>query len=260
MELSLALVELWAKQAGEIVRMSYGKGHSIGYKTDSDLVTECDQQTEDFLVSLIQQHFPTHSIIGEENGHQAGIPTARWIIDPVDGTTNFAHGFPYFCVSLAFVDEIGSLYGVVYDPIHDECFSAERGKGAFLNGHPIHVSSTQELKKSLLVTGFSHNLHEHVDRNVRLFSELNALSRATRRLGAAALNMANVAAGRLDAYWELLVKPWDIAAGLLIVREAGGTATRVDGSGDLLTPPCSILVSTPAIHTELVETIQSITD
>lgn len=255
MELTLSLVELWTKQAGEIVKMGWGKTHAIGYKTDSDLVTEIDRQTEEFLVNLIQTHFPEHSIIGEENGHQAGNPVARWIIDPVDGTTNYAHGLPYFCVSVAFVDAEGTKFGVIYDPVHAECFTAERGKGAFLNGQPIHVSETQELKRAMLVTGFSHNQHEHVDRNLELFAEMNEASRAMRRLGSAALNMANVAAGRMDGYWELLVKPWDIAAGLLIVREAGGMATRIDGSDDLLTPPCTILVCPPALHAELMERI-----
>lgn len=235
--------------------MGWGKTHAIGYKTDSDLVTEYDKLTEDFLLSLIQTHFPDHSIIGEENGQQAGNPVARWIIDPIDGTTNYAHGLPYFCISVAFVDEAGTKYGVIYDPVHDECFTAERGQGAFLNGQPIHVSQTTEMKRALMVTGFSHNLDEHVDRNTELFAQMNTASRAMRRMGAAALNMANVAAGRMDAYWELLIKPWDIAAGLLIVREAGGIVTRVDGSDDLLTPPCSILCSTPALHAELVERI-----
>ena len=256
MELTLDLVELWTRQAGEIVKMGWGKTHEIGYKTDSDLVTEYDKRTEDFLVGLIQTHFPEHSIIGEENGHQAGNPVARWIIDPIDGTTNYAHGLPYFCISVAFVDEEGSKLGVIYDPAHDECFSAERGKGAFLNGQPIHVSQTQEMKRALMVTGFSHNLDEHVDRNIELFQEMNESVRAMRRMGAAALNMANVAAGRMDAYWELLVKPWDIAAGLLIVREAGGIATRIDGSSDtILEPPCDILCCTPALHDEMVKRI-----
>ena len=255
MELSLSLVELWTKQAGEIVKMGWGRTHEIGYKTDSDLVTEYDKRTEDFLVNLIQSNFPEHSIIGEENGHQAGNPVARWIVDPIDGTTNYAHGLPYFCVSVAFVDEEGSKYGVIYDPVGDECFSAERGKGAWLNGNPIHVSQTEEMKRALMVTGFSHNLDEHVDRNIELFQEMNEAVRAMRRMGSAALNMANVAAGRMDAYWELLVKPWDIAAGLLIVREAGGTVTRIDGSDNLLEPPCDILCCTPALHAEMMKRI-----
>ena len=255
MELSLSLVELWTKQAGEIVKMGWGRTHEIGYKTDSDLVTEYDKMTEDFLVNLIQSNFPEHSIIGEENGHQAGNPVARWIVDPIDGTTNYAHGLPYFCVSVAFVDEEGSKYGVIYDPVGDECFSAERGKGAWLNGNPIHVSQTEEMKRALMVTGFSHNLDEHVDRNIELFQEMNEAVRAMRRMGAAALNMANVAAGRMDAYWELLVKPWDIAAGLLIVQEAGGTVTRIDGSDNLLEPPCDILCCTPALHAEMMKRI-----
>lgn len=255
MELSLSLVELWTKQAGEIVKMGWGRTHDIDYKADSDLVTEFDRMTEEFLANLIQTNFPDHSIYGEEGGQQDGNPNARWIIDPIDGTTNYAHGLPYFCVSVAFVDEVGSKFGVIYDPMGNECFSAERGKGAWLNGQPIHVSQTQELKRALMVTGFSHNLHEHVDRNIELFQEMNESVRAMRRMGAAALNMANVAAGRMDGYWELLVKPWDIAAGLLIVREAGGTVTRIDGSDNLLEPPCDILCCTPALHKEMMKRI-----
>ena len=256
MELTLPLVEQWARQAGEILRTGFGKRHTIDYKSDYDLVTEIDQQSEDFLFSQIRENFPTHAIIGEENGEQAGNFNARWYIDPVDGTTNYAHGFPYFCVSLAFVDEQGSRLGVIYDPIHDECFAAERGGGAFLNGERMSVSLTKDIQQALMVTGFSHNQADMLERNLRLFAELNMATQAMRRFGSAALNMANVAAGRLDGYYELAVKPWDIAAGVLIAREAGGLVSRVDGEGDLLSTPCSVAVTNSHLHNVLLAMVR----
>jgi myo-inositol-1(or 4)-monophosphatase len=256
MDLTLQVVERWARQAGAILQTGFGKRHTIDFKSDYDLVTEIDQQAEDFLFSQIRKHFPTHTIIGEENGEQAGNFDARWYIDPVDGTTNYAHGFPYFCVSLAFVDEQGSRLGVIYDPIHDECFTAERGGGAFLNGERMSVSSTKDMLQALMVTGFSHNQADTLERNLRLFAELNRETQAIRRFGSAALNMANVAAGRLDGYYELAVKPWDIAAGALIAREAGGLVSRVDGEGDLLNMPCSVAVTNPHLHNTLLAMVR----
>ena len=257
MELTLAQVELWAKQAGLLLKQGFGERHEVGFKTDNDLVTEIDQRTEAFLIDQIHQFFPSHSIVGEENGNFEGDQSACWYIDPVDGTTNYAHGFPYFCVSLGFSDDEGSKFGVVYDPMRDDCFSAERGKGAFLNGQPIHTSRVDTLKRALLVTGYSHNWYEHVDHNNELFIKLNQEAQAVRRMGSAALNLANVAAGRLDAYWELLIKPWDIGAGLLIVREAGGVVSRADGSQeDLLAEPGSIIAAAPGIYAALLAEIQ----
>ena len=257
MELTLEQIELWAKQAGLILKQGFGKQHEIGFKTESDLVTEVDRQAEAFLIGQIQQAFPEHKIIGEENGTIKGDQTACWYIDPVDGTTNYAHGFPYFCVSLGFADQTGSKFGVIYDPIADECFSAERGKGAFLNGQSISVSGVDDLKRSLLVTGYAHNEPEMLDHNNELFIRLNERGQALRRMGSAAMNLANVAAGRLDAYWELVIKPWDIGAGLLIVREAGGIVSRSDGSQEeLLNPPCSIIAAAPGVYEALLEAVQ----
>ncbi|NSW53054.1 MAG: inositol monophosphatase [Anaerolineae bacterium] len=252
MEPTLAQCILWARQAGQILRAGYGARHTIGFKTDNDLVTEFDRKAEAFLIAQIRGDFPEHTIVGEEGGNHAGSEDDTWYIDPVDGTTNFAHGLPYFCVSLGYSDGEGCRLGVVYDPIADECFAAERGRGAYLNDQPIHVSDISQLKRALVVTGFSHNEWEYVGVNNQLSERINARAQSLRRMGSSALNQAYVAAGRMDAYWELLVKPWDIGAGILIVREAGGIVTRMDGSqGGMLQPPCNIIASTPGIYQEL---------
>lgn len=261
MEPTLSQIIHWARQAGAILREGVGKRHTIGFKTDSDLVTEIDQRTEAFIIEQIRGQFPDHTIVGEESGRLEGHARACWYIDPVDGTTNYAHGLPYFCVSIAFADEMGSRLGVVYDPMLDEMFSAERGKGAWLNDRPIHVSDVQELKRALVVTGFSHNEPEVTRVNNVLSALVNDRVQSLRRMGSSALNQAYVAAGRMDAYWELLVKPWDIGAGVLLVQEAGGTVTRLHGSQEgLLEPPCDLLAAAPAIYEELSELLSQPVD
>ncbi|MBN2047243.1 MAG: inositol monophosphatase [Anaerolineaceae bacterium] len=255
MEPTLQQLVLWARQAGEILRAGFGQRLEIGYKADHDLVTQIDQESEAFLVDQIRRFFPSHDIVGEESGATARGSRSCWYIDPLDGTTNFAHRLPYFCVSLAYVRDGESELGVIYDPMRDECYSAERGKGAWLNGARIQVSDTGDLKQCLLVTGFSHNIDRNHDRNISLYSKINRQTQGVRRLGAAALNMAYVAAGRLEGYWELEVKTWDIAAGMLLIREAGGVVSKVDGSGTMLAEPISVIAATPFTHPFLLQNL-----
>ena len=245
---SLTDLERLARQAGDILRANFGRRQTIDHKGIVDLVTEVDRQTEAFLVSQIRRRFPSHRILAEESGGQAGEDCCLWFIDPLDGTVNYAHGVPIFSVSLAFQENEKMRFGVVYDPMQDECFSAEAGRGAWLNGEPIHVSNTSDLDNSLLVTGFPYDIRENPDNNLDYYSRFSLLSQAVRRLGSAALDLSYVACGRFEGFWELRLSPWDVAAGALIVQEAGGLVTNIHGGGDYLSPQQSILASNPYIH------------
>jgi myo-inositol-1(or 4)-monophosphatase len=238
----------WAAEAGEIIRAGYGKVHDISYKGRIDLVTETDHTSEDLIIGHIRQEFPDHSIITEESGKLAGLSSQRWFIDPLDGTVNYSHGMPFFGVSLAYAENGQVQLGVIYNPIHNECFSAERGKGAWLNGTPIHVKDPPDQLHSLLVTGFPYDMWENPDNNLDNFIALSRLSQGVRRMGSAALDLCYVAAGWLDGYWEIRIKPWDIAAGALIVEEAGGVVTKLNGDPNYMQPPYDILASTPNLH------------
>lgn len=242
----------WARGAGAILREGYGKQHDITRKGRIDLVTEMDQASEVYLIERIHASFPDHSIDTEESGLLAGDNPACWYIDPLDGTTNYAHAVPIFVVSLAFAIKGQIVLGVVYDPMRDECFSAARGEGAWLNGAPIHVSATQEMQHSLLVTGFPYEPLPDGRDNLAQFSHFTRISQGVRRLGAAASDLCYVACGRFEGYWELTLRPWDFAAGALIVEEAGGRVTRTDGSPDILRPPYSIIAGNLPIHTQML--------
>jgi myo-inositol-1(or 4)-monophosphatase len=248
MKPTLDLLTTWAAEAGEIIRAGYGKAHDISYKGRIDLVTETDHTSEDLIIGHIRQEFPDHSIITEESGKLAGLSSQRWFIDPLDGTVNYSHGMPFFGVSIAYAENGQVQLGVIYNPIHNECFSAERGKGAWLNGAPIHVSEAAELIDSLLVTGFPYDLLSSAMHNIDYFGYFSRRSQGVRRLGSAALDLCYVAAGRLDGYWELSIKDWDIAAGALIAQEAGAMVSKVDGSTELLSPPNSILAANPSLY------------
>jgi myo-inositol-1(or 4)-monophosphatase len=248
------VIEL-AKGAGDIVRAGYGRAHQVGHKGAIDLVTEVDHQSEDYLVASIRQRFPQHSIITEEAGALDGQARCRWYIDPLDGTVNYSHGLQIFCVSVGYAEDGKLLLGAIYDPMHDECYAAEAGKGAFLNGEPIHVAGTPDLGHSLLVTGFAYDLWER-DTNLDNFIYFSKRTQAVRRLGSAALDLCFVAAGRLDGYWEINIKSYDIAAGALIVQEAGGRATKISGSADILTSPYDIVAANPVLHGELLKHLQ----
>ena len=234
-----------ARHAGGLLRDGYGKRHAINHKGRIDMVTEMDRLSEDYLVGQIRANFPGHTIDTEESGLIAGQEGCCWYIDPLDGTTNYAHHVPIFSVSLAYAENGQTRLGVVYDPMRDELFSAERGQGAWLNGMPIHVSDTQELLHSLLVTGFPYDSGQT---NLDHFAHFTRLTQGVRRLGSAALDLCSVAAGRFDGFWEVTLKAWDIAAGALIVEEAGGRATKLYGEADILQSPVSILAGNPTIH------------
>lgn len=187
------------------------------------MVTEVDQACEDLIVASLRKYYPDHNILAEEGGDQESHESDyQWVIDPLDGTTNFVHGFPAYCVSIGLQYQNQPLVGVIYDPLRDELFSAAKGSGAFLNGNPISVSSTDSLGKSLLATGFPYANDETFDLNMKLWVQIYGQTQGLRRAGAAALDMAWTACGRLDGYWEFNLKPWDIAAGTLLVTEAGG--------------------------------------
>jgi len=203
----------------------------ISLKGEKDLVTEIDRESERLIVGHLRNRFPDHGIIAEEGEYPPGTAPYRWIIDPLDGTTNYAHGFPWFCVSIALESQGELLAGVIYNPMHDELFTATRGNGAYRNGERIAVSGRSPLKSSLLGTGFPYDCATDGENNFTNFIAFQKAARGIRRAGAAALDLAYVAAGRLDGFWELKLKPWDVAAGVLLVREAGGVVTTFDGSG-----------------------------
>jgi myo-inositol-1(or 4)-monophosphatase len=213
-----------ARQAGDVLMKHLGKLSHIDQKSmPGDLVTEADRESEDGILALLKQHFPAHDILAEESGlHQNKQSNFCWIIDPLDGTTNYAHQFPMFNVSIALFEKDKPIVGVVYDPFHQELFHALRGGGAYLNDSLIYVSKISSLAKSLLATGFAYDRTQTKDNNYAEFCKLTDMTQGVRRAGAAALDLAYVAAGRLDGYWERGLKPWDMAAGMLLVEEAGG--------------------------------------
>jgi myo-inositol-1(or 4)-monophosphatase len=233
----LRTAETIAREAGALLREFYHRGVRTEYKGDVDLVTEADRASEKLIVSRLKDAFPTHGIYGEE-GTRSGLDAEfRWYVDPLDGTTNFAHGFPAFCVVLGCEqrrsglkpDEDGEMVaGVVYDPLRDEMFSGAKGEGATLNGELIHVSKTKALAESLMATGFPSQ-KRHRSPNIHFYQEFTLRSHGVRRVGSAALDMAYVACGRLEAFWEFQLNPWDTSAGFLLVEEAGGTVTHFDG-------------------------------
>jgi len=248
MEPTIVELKTWACQAGKILRELYGTHHQIQHKGLVDLVTEADHRSEDYLLSEIRQHYPSHMIITEESGLIKGQAERCWFLDPLDGTINYAHNVPLFAVSIGYAEHGEMQAGVVYNPMSEECFSAETGQGAWLNDEPIHVSEVTELIQSLLVTGFPYDTHNAVHTNLEYFNRLTLRSQGVRRFGSAALDLSYVAAGRLDGYWEIKLSPWDLAAGILIVEEAGGVVTSFDGDANVMKPPYSIVAANPAIH------------
>ena len=226
-----------ARQAGALLRKFYEKGVATEYKGDVDLVTEADRASEQLIREKLKAAFPTHGVYGEEGTRDQLESEYRWYVDPLDGTTNFAHGFPAFCVILGLErrpaglapDADGEMVaGIIYDPLRNEMFTAERGKGAFLNGRAIHVSKTKTLQESLTATGFPSQ-KRHISPNVHFYQQITLRSHGIRRAGSAGLDLAYVACGRLDGFWEFNLNPWDTSAGVLLVEEAGGTVTHFDG-------------------------------
>jgi myo-inositol-1(or 4)-monophosphatase len=243
----------------------------IEYKGDADLVTAADRASEVLIRERIRQQWPAHDILGEEQGLNDQGSDYRWYIDPLDGTTNFAHGFPVFCVSMGLerrglecrgLERRSSgqqgerIAAVIYDPTRDELFSAAQGSGAYLNGDPLHVSKTRTLKESLLATGFPSQ-KRHKNPNIYFYHQITLRTHGVRRVGSAALDLCNVAAGRFDGFWEFNLNPWDTAAGVLIVQEAGGRVTRFDGSPFELNSHETV-ASNGLIHDALLQEFQEI--
>lgn len=245
-------LEALAYQAGAILRISYGSTMEVSHKSLLDLVTSVDHRSEAFLLSNIHHQFPGQRVISEESAGLPGSEDQVWYIDPLDGTVNYAHGIPIFAVSIGYAEQNKVLLGTVYDPMRDECFSAEKGKGAFLNGQPIHPATAADLDHSLLVTGFPYDIRSNPENNLDHYTHLALCSQGVRRLGSAALDLCYVAAGRFDGYWEIRLKSWDVAAGGLIAEEAGARVTNLEGEAYYLSPLVSVVAANPTIHALLL--------
>lgn len=254
-----------ARGAGAILREGYlqiaeaREVLAVDYKAqDVDPVTQFDHRSEAYIVESLQRCFPDHAIVGEEGGTYSQSQSARfqWQVDPLDGTVNFAHAFPVFSISLGLLDEGVPVLGVVYDPIHDELYSAAVGLGATLNGRPIRVSKTPSLSRALLNTGFPYDRRTSRENNFDHFLRFQRAAQEVRRVGSAALDLCWVAYGRMDGYWELKIKPHDIAAGIVIVREAGGRVTDFDG-GDQMLMRQQVVASNGLIHEAMLSVLQS---
>ena len=248
-----------ARDAGRILADRMGRALQVSNKGDIDLVTEADLASEKLIIERIKSHYPRHAILAEESGTTEGIRTVpgqtdwRWIVDPLDGTTNYAHGYPCFCVSIA-LERAGLIdIGVVYDPTRDEVFAAERGQGATLNDRSVRVSEVDDLNAAMLCTGFPYNVRERPN-FARDFTNFTMEAQAVRRDGSAALDLANVACGRFDGFWEDGLNPWDIAAGVLLIEEAGGLVTDYVGAPlDIFTP--KVLASNGLIHNRMMQVL-----
>jgi myo-inositol-1(or 4)-monophosphatase len=240
-----------AREASALLLEFAGRHVGFELKAKHDLVTAADRASENLIVQRLRERHPSHSIVAEEGGEHAGSSDFRWYVDPLDGTTNFAHSFPVYNVTLA-LEQAGELIaGVISDPVRNEVFTVERGSGAFLNGHRIHVSNVNRIEDALAATGFpSRKRHQNV--NVHFFYQLSMLSHGVRRPGAAALDLAYVACGRLDLFWEFNLHPWDMAAGVLLIREAGGVCTDMLGTPLDLRGP-HLLADNGLLHEETVE-------
>jgi myo-inositol-1(or 4)-monophosphatase len=240
-----------ARMAGRVLAERFQGERTIEFKGGIDLVTDADRAAEEALLAFLRGRHPGHAVLAEESGASQGTGL-RWIVDPLDGTTNYSHRVPHFCVSVGVDGPGGLLAGAVYDPLRDELFSAARGEGATLNGRPLRVSGAADLKRSLLCTGFPYDVHQRPEVPVGLLRRFIVRAQGVRRTGSAALDLAYVAAGRFDGFFEFGLKPWDVAAGALLVQEAGGTMCRIDGApfqvghGD-------VLACTPGISEVLLE-------
>jgi myo-inositol-1(or 4)-monophosphatase len=246
-----------AREAGKLLLDYFAQGIGYQYKGgEIDLVTEADRASEKLIVSRLREQWPDHDIFAEEGTRHESNSEYRWHVDPLDGTTNFAHGYPVFCVSIG-LEHGGALEaGVIFDPTRDEMFAAERGQGATLNGRPIRVSKTPVLGEAILGTGFP-SYKRHKNPNIHFYHQLTLRSHGVRRAGSAALDLANVACGRFDGFWEVNLNPWDTAAGVLLVLEAGGTVTRFDGSAWRLDNK-ETLATNGLLHQELIREFAAI--
>jgi len=246
-----------AKEAGLFLRRHLNQAHEIEFKGEINLVTEADRTSEALIVSRIRQAFPDHDIMAEESPDIRNGSSYRWIIDPLDGTTNYAHGYPVFCVSIAleYRDEV--ILGVIYNPMMDELYVARKGRGALLNNGKIAVSGTADLSRSLLATGFPYDIRESKEDNIDNFVAMAKRVQAIRRAGSAAFDLACLAAGRFDGFWELKLAPWDTAAGCLMVTEAGGQVSDLYGGPFRLTSP-HILASNGKLHEGMISVLKNV--
>jgi len=238
-----------ARAAGALLMSYFGKV-TIEYKGDVDIVTAADRAAEEMIVGHIRRQWPSHDLIGEEGSRNETGSDFRWYIDPLDGTTNFAHGFPVFCVSLGLAHQGERIAGVVYDPTRDEMFTAEKGSGAHLNGRPIQVSKTARLTNALVATGFPSR-NRHKSPNIHFYHQITLRSHGVRRAGSAALDLCSIACGRYDAYWEFNLNAWDTSAGILIVQEAGGQVSNYLG-GECRVEDRDVLATNGLLHDEML--------
>lgn len=243
-----------ARRAGEVLRAGFGRGGTARHKSPLEVVTEYDLECDRLITEAVRAAYPGDALLAEESGAH-GQGEGCWLIDPLDGTTNFAHGIPVFAVSIAYARAGVPELGVIYDPLREELYHAQAGQGAWLNGRRLQVSARAPLDGCLLVTGFPYDIRTARDNNLGHHADLALRSQGVRRLGCASLDLAYVAAGRFDGYWELWVTPWDIGAGVVIVREAGGLVTRADGGPDPLAPPTSVLATNARIHQEMLDVL-----
>lgn len=249
----LGELEEMARHAGQIIHDGYENEHTISYKGIIDPVTEMDHASEAYLLGTINERWPGSMIMSEESGLTRGDQEHAWYVDPLDGTVNYSHRIPIFCVSIAYAYQGKTELAAVYDPMRQELFSARRGGGARLNGNALQVSGTAELQKSLLVTGFPYDAWDSENDNFDNFVRLSKLTMGVRRLGSAALDACWVGAGRFDGFWEMSLNAWDVAAGGLVAEEAGARVTDVTGGPNYLTKPQSIVAATPGIHGQILE-------
>ena len=247
-----------AMHAGHLLNKGFSTSYEISSKKGHhNLVTTYDKLSESAILQIITKRFPTHGFLGEESGHSK-VGDILWIVDPLDGTVNFAHNVPVFCVSIAVAVESKIVAGAIYQPISGELFWAERGKGAFLNGQQLQVSTQSAIQDAYLATGFPYNSHEDPLHCIETFARLTRYGIPIRRLGSAALDLAYVAAGRFDGYWEVTLQPWDLAAGLLLVEEAGGVVSRYDGSICDPYEAGTVIATNKLLHPQLQKAIHEI--
>jgi myo-inositol-1(or 4)-monophosphatase len=245
-----------ARDAGRLLAEKLTQHNPVYYKGTIDLVTEADKMSEDLILAEISRYYPDHGILSEESKEKNKQAALRWIIDPLDGTTNYAHGFPYFCVSMALEKDGVVVLGVIYDPIRDDLFAASRGGGAWRNGQKMQVSATNDLSRSLLVTGFPYDIRISPENNINNFNKMALKAQAIRRNGAAALDLAYLATGRFDGFWELKLQPWDTAAGCLLVTEAGGVISDLQG-GKWSLYSSSLVAGNKLIHSQMLDVLQT---
>ena len=253
-EKELTVARQAVEEAGKVLNDLFGRVKQISKKGEIDLLTEADLRSEEIILDILGRNFPNDSIVTEEAGEYRRLPERVWIIDPLDGTTNFAHTFPFFAVSIALEVEREVVLGVVFNPCLDEHFEAVKGKGAFFNKNPVKVSQARSLKESLVATGFPYSVYKDPHRVMELFKKMVVQAQGIRRPGSAAIDLCYVAAGRLDGFWEEGLKPWDTAAGSLIVREAGGIVSNYYGIS--YTPyQENIVAANPYIHEAMLKVL-----